>query len=102
MNIPKFASYGEYSSNNYGVNALVFTDERGHDYYFSYRTLVAFRGPQGLIVRENVWGPTTGKHLNWIDGGAKNDRYSKSAFNRRMAEQLGDYSDVPRPMGVIA
>lgn len=36
--------------------------------WFSYETIVAFRTPQtGLVVCENVWGTTTGKHLNWID-----------------------------------
>lgn len=35
--------------------------------WFSYETIVAFRTPQtGLVATENVWGPTTGKHLNWI------------------------------------
>lgn len=35
---------------------------------FSYRTPIAFRHPDinngAVIVRENDWGPTTGKHLN--------------------------------------
>lgn len=35
--------------------------------WFSYETIVAFCTPQtGMCVTENVWGPTTGKHLNWI------------------------------------
>lgn len=35
------------------------------DYYFSYKTLVAFRTPKGgLICHKNDWGTTTGKHLN--------------------------------------
>jgi hypothetical protein len=70
--LPSFGSYGNYSGGNYGVHALHFTDAEGRDWYFSYKTLVAVRAPgHGLIVRENVWGPTTGKHLNWIDGGNK-------------------------------
>lgn len=68
MNIPRFESYHDYSSKNYGVNALVFTDHEGRDFYFSYKTLVAFRAPGfGLVCRENEWGPTTGKHLNSIE-----------------------------------
>lgn len=40
--------------------------------WFSYRTVVAFSTPEtGLVVRENDWKGTTGKHLNWIDGGNK-------------------------------
>ena len=79
-NLPSFESYGNYSSDNYGTNALVFTIG-SVDVYFSYKTPVAFRTPQtGLVVRENDWGPTTGKHLNWIDGGNKTDRISGEEF----------------------
>jgi hypothetical protein len=58
---------------------------------FSYRTVIAFYGPDDSAVRENVWGPTTGKHLNAIDGG---DKESKAAripgpeFEQRLAAQL--------------
>tara|TARA_R110002020_G_scaffold168090_1_gene356750 strand:+ start:6743 stop:7015 length:273 start_codon:yes stop_codon:yes gene_type:complete len=56
------------------------------DYYFSYRTLVAFRAPgAGLVVRENDWGPTTGKHLNAIDDGDKADRVGVEEFQRLLA-----------------
>ncbi len=49
------------------------------DIYFSYRTAVAFRLPGvGLVVRQNDWGATTGKHLIWIDGGT-----SKTTDGRR-------------------
>ena len=47
--IVSFESYGNYSSNNYGVNALVFTDVNNIDYYFSYKTLVAFN-------HKSLWG----------------------------------------------
>ena len=34
---------------------------------FSYSTCVGFRARgSGWVVHENVWGPTTGKHLNWL------------------------------------
>lgn len=36
-----FFNYGNYSSDNYGVNTLCFNDEIGQ-YWFSYKTLVAF------------------------------------------------------------
>jgi hypothetical protein len=93
IQLPSFQSYGNYSSSNYGVNALVFVDAEGRNFYFSYRTLVAASGPGvgGLIVRENDWGPTTGKHLNWIDGGsaeAKARRLSEEEFNARLEEVL--------------
>lgn len=52
-------------------------------YWFSYHTCIAFcRRGRDVVVRENNWGPTTGKHLAYIDGGglAKQDRLSSEAF----------------------
>ena len=86
MQIPSFSSYGNYSSDNYGAHCLKF-NAGAFTYYFSYRTLVAFDSPEsGLVVRENEWGPTTGKHLNWIDGGDKASRVSADEFYRRLEE----------------
>lgn len=78
--LPSFESYGNYSSNNYGVNALVFTLPDGGLIWFSYKTPVAFAKNGNRVVRENLWGPTTGKHLNWIDGGDKAARVSSADF----------------------
>ena len=67
-NITRKWNYGNYSSDNYGSHTQAFTDNYGNDYYFSYNTLVAFRSNKtGLVVMENYWGSTTGKHLNWIN-----------------------------------
>lgn len=97
VTLPTFESYGEYSSDNYGAHTLVFTDERGCDFYYSYRTLVAVRVPfAGMVVHENDWGPTTGKHLNWIDGGdkeAKASRVDSETFEQRVAEMLGSEAE---------
>lgn len=90
QSLPSFTSYGKYSSGNYGAHSLRFTDARGIDYFFSYQTLVAFRSPKlGLVVRQNDWGTTTGKHLNWIDGGsnaAKKARKTGAEFEKLAAE----------------
>jgi len=43
----------------------------GMSFYFSYETLVAVHTGKELKVVENSWGPTTGRHLNKIDGGKK-------------------------------
>ena len=79
-----FTNYGNYSSSNYGCHSLCFTDAAGNDFYYSYKTLVAFRKyPGALVVHENFWSSTTGKHLNWIDGGtkeAKKNRLSGADF----------------------
>jgi len=84
-NLPKFRSYGNYSSDNYGVNSLVF-ELPSISIYFSYETPVAFESIKtGLIIRENDWGPTTGKHLNWIDSD-KSKRVSGDEFEKKLAE----------------
>lgn len=57
--------------------------------FFSYDTIVAFRDGEGLKVRENDWGPTTGRHLADIDGGdreAKKARLTSSEFNKELEE----------------
>ena len=72
-------NYGEYSSDNYGVNSLCFTDEVGR-YWFSYKTLVAFRINGEFHILKNYWSTTTGKHLNWIDSD-KSRREDQEAFD---------------------
>lgn len=92
MQMPAVSNYGRYSSENYGAHTLVFTDAQGRDFYYSYKTLVAIRSPEtGLVVRENEWGPTTGKHLNWIDGGDHKNRVDSSRFE----EIVFDLEAVP-------
>ena len=69
MNLPTFSTY---CHNTTAVNALVFEMPDGGAVWYSYRTPVAFRVPGGsVVVRENDWGQTTGKHLNAIDRGTK-------------------------------
>ncbi len=80
MNLPKISNYGDYRSGNYGAHTLQVSIGTVV-LYFSYKTLIAFRTPEtGLVVSENVWSRTTGKHLNWIDGGNKEDRKGRSEF----------------------
>ena len=42
MKLPKIKSYGDYSSENYGLHCMMFEDPQGNEFYFSYNTLVAF------------------------------------------------------------
>lgn len=52
--------------------------------YFSYETLVGVRRAGKLHVVTNMWGTTTGKHLNILDGGskeAKNSRLTSADFD---------------------
>ena len=67
----------------------------GVDVYFSYTTPVAFRAKGRLVVRGNNWGPTTGRHLNEIDGGSadrKARRVDAYDFERLYAELVGEVS----------
>jgi hypothetical protein len=65
MNIRKWNYMNGYSSNNYGAHSIAIS--LGNlTVWFSYDTIVAFMDGHGKVVSENVWGPTTGKHLNEI------------------------------------
>lgn len=85
--LPEFSTYGDYASDNYGAHALRFDIGR-LTIYFSYRTPVAFRHNGRLHVRQNTWGPTTGKHLNWIDGGNKAGRISGAEFEELLSKAI--------------
>lgn len=99
MNLPTITSYGKYNSDNYGVNSLK-VEFDNLDLYFSYRTVIAFRGTSwnnnrglnvgagGLFVRQNDWSTTTGKHLNWIDNGDKRNRLQGHKFEALLDQQL--------------
>ena len=64
--LPIISGYGDYSSENYGVNCLK-VDLGTIILWRSYDTIVAYRDEQdGWVIAENTWGTTTGKHLNWI------------------------------------
>jgi hypothetical protein len=84
--LPSYQTYGSYTNDNYGAHALQFFLP-GITIWFSYRTPVAFMvigSPR--LVRQNEWGPTTGKHLNWIDGGDKASRIDGTEFERLLTE----------------
>lgn len=52
-------------------------------FYFSYETCVGFVTPEGeQVVSENVWGNTTGRHLNWVQPD-KSERVHHVEFARR-------------------
>lgn len=59
------------------------------DLWFSYRTVVGFRSGWGtIVVSENLWGPTTGKHLGMIGSGDKRDRLPRDEFEAKLSEAL--------------
>lgn len=83
MQVEKW-NYGNYSSTNYGTNTIAV--EMGPlTFYFSYDTIVAYRSPQdGMVMSENVWGPTTGKHLRIIGGNG--ERLPREEFKAKVAK----------------
>lgn len=84
--MPKIESYGQYASSNYGAHTLR-VSIGDVTLYFSYKTLIAFCAPGvGRVVSKNIWGPTTGKHLKWIDGGSKSDRVDRDTFEEKWKE----------------
>jgi hypothetical protein len=90
--LPKINTYGEYSGGNYGAHCLV-VEVGPLTVWFSYRTPVAFQvDGHARVVHENDWGPTTGKHLNWIDScrtkAERRSRVSDENFNRLWNEQV--------------
>ena len=85
--LPKISSYGQYSSDNYGAHTLK-VELGSITLYYSYKTIIAYHDNQdGLIVSENQWTVTTGKHLNWIDSNKK-DRKPASEFNELLQSAL--------------
>jgi hypothetical protein len=76
IKMPCGDTYCSNSSNNYyvcipDVCAL----------YFSYSTLIAFRHGGGLVISENCWNNTAGKHLNAIDPD-KRKRLPRAEFEK--------------------
>ena len=94
MELPKIKSYGKYSNENYGLHCMMFKDSQGNEFYFSYNTLIAFVHKKNAYeserhVRKNEWGSTTGKHLNWIDGGNKQNREDSKTFYENFEKCFG-------------
>jgi hypothetical protein len=82
-------SYGNYSSSNYGAHAMR-VGIGDLVLWFSYnKTIIAFQAPgKGIKVSKNLWGPTTGKHLNAIDNGDKQNRLPRAQFEQELHELL--------------
>lgn len=60
--------------------------------WLSYNTPVAFLEHGGKrVVSQNNWGPTTGKHLNAIDGG---DKPSRVPHTELMEALRGYYAEA--------
>lgn len=90
--LPVPGNYSQYASGNYGAHTLSLTYPNGITLYYSYQTVVAFHTPEtGLVVSENIWGSTTGKHLNWLDGGRKSQRLRRLAYIEKLVQAMCRY-----------
>lgn len=88
--LPTIRNYGHYSSDNYGANSLEMSFPNGFSISYSYDTPIAFIGREGLVIRENDWSTTTGKHLNWINED-KSRRISGEEFEKLLTLELEHY-----------
>ncbi len=68
------------------------TDATGVDvgditYFYSYQTCIAFRASgYGFVVRENDWGPTTGRHMYEAGAHDIKDRLPSGEFTKLLAK----------------
>lgn len=86
INLPTIESYAGEHAQRLDIGNLTV--------WFSYKTVIAFKVLGGArVVRENDWGPTTGKHLNAIDGGNRKGRVSGAEFEAQWAMQVGPHAD---------
>jgi hypothetical protein len=92
---------------NYGTNALKVT-VGSVTVWYSYDQPVAFETcATGLVVCENAWSKTTGKHLNIIDGGNKSSRLPVAEFEKRLQTVISTVTkvmqllDQPEKLGIL-
>ena len=83
--------YGTYDRSN----AYYFKDNMTDiKWYFSYHTCVAFSHMLvGLVCRKNIWGPTTGRHLNLIQPD-KTLRVDELSFTGKLLEVYDEVRKV--------
>lgn len=77
---------------NHPTDRPNFTEVRvnGITLWFSYRTVVGFQADGAIVISENLWGPTTGKHLNWLG----DTRTPRAEFDAMLSEALNG-SEIP-------
>ena len=55
---------------------------------FSYKTIIGFQmGWGSWVIRKNEWGPTTGKHLNYLSD-TKETRVESDEFDAQLRAVL--------------
>jgi len=78
----EFFDYAKQGNKAKGVTV------NGNKFYFSYETVIAFENSiDGLVISENCYSKTTGKHLNSIDAD-KSKRLKRDNFERALNNLL--------------
>jgi hypothetical protein len=86
-NLPRISSYGQYDSDNYGVNSLQVQFD-SFTLFYSYQTIIAYKDNQdGFVMCKNSWGTTTGKHMNWLDED-HSKRIDGNLFEQKLKDML--------------
>lgn len=90
MYLPTIRSYGDYANEGYGAHCMKITVpvKKGVvNFWYSYETLIAFQVPGfSSVDLKNYWGPTTGKHMNWLSH--KSGRVDQEEFDETLEKQL--------------
>lgn len=85
-------NYVDYASNNYGSSRVV--NIGSLSLYFSYDTVIAFSSYKtGLVIRQNDWSTTTGRHLNAINPNHKM-RINGEEFEKQLDSLMESYKFV--------
>jgi hypothetical protein len=98
-------TYGPTARGNYGTHCL---SVRTPDFtvWYSYETIVAVAWRDASarwhrLVAHNDWGPTTGKHINAIDGGsqeAKADRVPQADVQAQVDKLVAAHRNPGKAM----
>ena len=97
-------TYGNYSDNtsqSYVKSRASKWSANGVIFYKSYDTIIAFETMR-LRVCENCWSKTTGKHLNWLDGGNKKNRLDRETFQKELAKVKPKESNPLALLGMVS
>lgn len=89
MDVPKIKAYYHNGSGIPKPNAIAVTVS-GMTFFYSYNTLIAFEDKEGLIISENVWSNTTGRHLNAIEPDNKK-RLKHMIFIEEVEKRLSNH-----------
>lgn len=86
--MPMMQPYGRYTSpaGQIKTTVLIWGPLR---IWYSNRRPIAFQvNNHRIVVRQNIWGRDTARHMNWIDGGRTGRRVDATGFQRSWDRQV--------------